>query len=679
MATPVFSAAGTPQESASSTTLTISHTLAAGETLFVMFNGGRATLATVASVTWNGSESMTEIGSATAGSSFRTCKVYGLTGGTTGTHDVVVTMNESCNIILGMVFTYTNVNTSSKWDGVQTANGNPTSTPTATVTSETNDLVVYALLTSEAYVSHTASNGTERSEQTSTNGAYIVMDRAGQTSTQVNGTLGASDSWGLVAFNLNATSAALSGGTTTNSARGLTTATVATTASGGTPAYTYQWERKTFGGSYSNVSGATSATLNDTGLTAGTRYVYRCLVTDSIPNTSYSTEKDVRTWTPVTEANVYFSPYNWFSDGSGTLQANSILPSSTYAETVNAGAYLKFKVTVGTGGNVVLKLDTSAYNFSGATASKMPRVFSARDKADFTSTLLAYSATTVDLSLGSGLSAGTYEFLVVFAGVNTSLDANAERWSTPNLNVKVNGIDIDYDASHPSQTLRTKRLIVYGDSLTDGVGALAAGDASTSADPTQSFGWLIAQAFDAEVGVISWGGQGYTRGINNEAASSTNPSIYNSTDANESWNKYKSGASRLVSGAFSPVPDYLWVISGHNDVTLTATPVTAVLDEMRTAAGSSCWIFACSNNVGTAGNAAAISSGVAAVADTAKTKYLAPTQLFTTGVAANRFSFDTSAHSNVRGYALTSAELIKLAQAEMGARRPRAVHAFIGG
>ena len=664
MATPVFRSAGSTVEATSSSTVTANYTLTSGDCLFVLIGAGRATAPTITSVVWNGSENMTLIGSTGSASTFRNAWLYGLSGATSGAHSVVVTFAGGApNVSMAKVFGYQNVLSATPWDTAATGTANNTS-PTVTVTSATGDLAIAVGLIAETYVSLSMTNGTIQAQELTTNYHAAIMDRAGAASVQINGTYGSAENWTWVGVNLNAT-AALSGGTTTNSARGLTTATVATTASGGTSPYTYQWERKTFGGSYSNVSGATSATLNDTGLTAGTRYVYRCLVTDNVAATAYSSELDVRTWTPVTEANVYFSPYNWYSDGSGTLQANSILPSSTYAETVNAGAYLKFKVTVGTGGNVVLKLDTSAYNFSGATASKMPRVFSARDKADFTSTLLAYSATTTDLSLGSGLSAGTYEFLVVFAGVHTSLDTNAARWSSPNLNVKVKGIDIDYDASHPSQTLRTKRMICYGDSLTDGVGALAAGDVSTSHDPTQSFGWLIAQAFDAEVGVIAWGGQGYTKGINNVTASSTNPSFYNSTAANQSWDKYKASASRLVTGAFSPVPDYVFVLHGHNDASLTATPVTAVLDAIRTAAGTSAYIFACSNNVGTNSNAAAISSGVAAVADTSKTKYLAPTQLFTTGVAANRFSYDTSAHSNARGYALTSAELIKLAQAQM--------------
>jgi hypothetical protein len=76
---------------------------------------------------------------------------------------------------------------------------------------------------------------------------------------------------------------ALSAGTASVTSYGLTVATVTSSAaSGGTSPYTYQWQRSTSSGSgFSNVSGATSLTLNDTGLTRGTTYYYRCVQTDS--------------------------------------------------------------------------------------------------------------------------------------------------------------------------------------------------------------------------------------------------------------------------------------------------------------------------------------------------------------------------------------------------------------
>lgn len=88
-------------------------------------------------------------------------------------------------------------------------------------------------------------------------------------------------------------------GTASVSSRGFTTAAVTATApTSGTTPYTYQWQRKTgSGGTYANVSGATSLTLNDTGLTRGTVYYYRCVQTDSLSAVVTSNEVSLTTCT----------------------------------------------------------------------------------------------------------------------------------------------------------------------------------------------------------------------------------------------------------------------------------------------------------------------------------------------------------------------------------------------
>ena len=71
-------------------------------------------------------------------------------------------------------------------------------------------------------------------------------------------------------------------------------AVTATDATGGTPAYTYQWQRNASGGAYSNisngggVSGATTRSLTDGSATAGTLYGYRLVYTDAVSATATS-------------------------------------------------------------------------------------------------------------------------------------------------------------------------------------------------------------------------------------------------------------------------------------------------------------------------------------------------------------------------------------------------------
>lgn len=73
-----------------------------------------------------------------------------------------------------------------------------------------------------------------------------------------------------------------------------------TNAIGGTAPYAYQWYRSTTPGFTPGggniVGGATNQTLNDTGLTDGTTYYYKNVVTDNIAATSISNQISV---TPV--------------------------------------------------------------------------------------------------------------------------------------------------------------------------------------------------------------------------------------------------------------------------------------------------------------------------------------------------------------------------------------------
>lgn len=71
-------------------------------------------------------------------------------------------------------------------------------------------------------------------------------------------------------------------------------AVTATDATGGTAPYTYQWQRNSGGGSYSNisngggVSGATTLSLTDGSAVAGTLYGYKLVYTDAAAGTATS-------------------------------------------------------------------------------------------------------------------------------------------------------------------------------------------------------------------------------------------------------------------------------------------------------------------------------------------------------------------------------------------------------
>ena len=87
----------------------------------------------------------------------------------------------------------------------------------------------------------------------------------------------------------------LTAGTASFGTSSATTITIsATDATNGTPAYTYQWQRNSNGGAYSNlsngggVSGATTRSLTDASGTSGVLYGYRLVYTDSASATATS-------------------------------------------------------------------------------------------------------------------------------------------------------------------------------------------------------------------------------------------------------------------------------------------------------------------------------------------------------------------------------------------------------
>lgn len=73
---------------------------------------------------------------------------------------------------------------------------------------------------------------------------------------------------------------------------------------GGTPPYTYQWSRSTTSGAETAVTGLTTQTVTDTGLTAGTPYYYKVSATDSAGTPATVTSAEIGTSTLAVNANI---------------------------------------------------------------------------------------------------------------------------------------------------------------------------------------------------------------------------------------------------------------------------------------------------------------------------------------------------------------------------------------
>jgi len=186
-AQPTFTSAGTIAQTTSSTTVTCSYTLTSGDDLFVITEVGAATTPTINSVTWNGSENLTIIGSMVVNTSFRTVSLYRLAGGTSGTHDAVVTTAASTSLSSCFAFGYDNV------DSLGTP-GSTTGGGTAWTVSADNssgNLLLAACSDNELTMGSVSfTNGTERSEQVSANTALWIGDRStAGTPVTIDGTM----------------------------------------------------------------------------------------------------------------------------------------------------------------------------------------------------------------------------------------------------------------------------------------------------------------------------------------------------------------------------------------------------------------------------------------------------------------------------------------------------------
>lgn len=285
----------------------------------------------------------------------------------------------------------------------------------------------------------------------------------------------------------------------------------------------------------------------------------------------------------VTDANMFFSPYNWKKSGS------------TYAQTNNAGAYFKTKFT---GTSCTLNVDVSP--IGGTSAGDFPVIEWKVDAGSWQRVQL--TSTTTTISLATGLSAGTHSLEVHCVGTGYAEDL----WIAPVMVLRVTGLTIDAGATTAAPTLRTKRMFVVGDSHLAGLELLGTPANLANSNARLAYGALIAGSLDAEYGSVGFSSQGYTQGGTGSVPALTS-----------AWDLYWSGNSRLVSAKLSPIPDYVFSGHGHNDSGgssgTVSTAVATFISGIRAAVNSTTPIFICSppNH----GAMVGISGGVTAAAD----------------------------------------------------------------
>lgn len=238
------------------------------------------------------------------------------------------------------------------------------------------------------------------------------------------------------------------------------------------------------------------------------------------------------------DANLFFSPYNWSIEGATT------------AVTAQPGAYLSASFQ---SANVRLNIDTSS--LSSLPNRSGPVIRWQVDSGPTRTYHLAAGDAQIPLNSDS-LGAGTHTCKVWFVAADYAQD----RWKLPLEALRITGLTLDTGGVTVAPTLLARRVLFFGDSITEGVRTESAhGDPARDDDATHAFPYTCAAALGAEFGVVGVARQGWT--IPGEDGS-------NVPNFATAWPLHYTGKSR----AFTPAPDYVVVMHGVNDALSPADP-----------------------------------------------------------------------------------------------------------
>ncbi|MBP5093118.1 MAG: hypothetical protein J6332_03625 [Abditibacteriota bacterium] len=234
---------------------------------------------------------------------------------------------------------------------------------------------------------------------------------------------------------------------------------------------------------------------------------------------------------PVTDENVCFSPYTWKTVTSGGIAAR---------EAVLPGAYIKiaFKGTSTFG----LVVDATA---TRGVTHELPVLEYSVDNAPFRLVAIATDKDVYTIPMASGLTSSTHT-VAVYLRSSGSL---TNRYTSKKSHVIVKGFEVDDNGATVEQNIKPKRMIGYGDSITEGVVIEHDGG------PNARCAWLpmVASALNCEYGQVGVCAIGFSKGVDDW------PKFQ------DSWSRYDAEASRLVNGKFDPEPDYIMLSMGTND------------------------------------------------------------------------------------------------------------------
>lgn len=235
---------------------------------------------------------------------------------------------------------------------------------------------------------------------------------------------------------------------------------------------------------------------------------------------------------------ILYSPYNWVVTGSS-------------ASTINSGAYFR---TIFSGTSVTL-LTNTAYNLAPYS-----ELWARIDGEAWQEIILASGSPSIPIA--TGLQSRNHLLEVIVKSTSETIP----RWSANSATmVTITGIQLGPAAVVEAPVSRMKHILIYGDSITEGVRTVnntAANDTDRN-DVLSDYSYALATALDAEVGIVGFGGTGVT-----VSGSGGVPAL------TTSYNSVYSGAAR----SFSPAPDLVIYNEGTNDTASITSGLETVIN-----------------------------------------------------------------------------------------------------
>ena len=230
---------------------------------------------------------------------------------------------------------------------------------------------------------------------------------------------------------------------------------------------------------------------------------------------------------------ILYSPYNWGVTAGGV------------AKTINPGAYFKVLFT---GPSCVLHTDTTG------TSQPFPQFWARIDGGPLQQFVLSAGHPSFNVTLGpdyaTAHSVGSHLLEVIVK----STTETQSRWTPQSTALMFTGVTLTDGATVRAPARKKYNLLIYGDSITEGVRTLGFQGVQNDTDrndAVRDYSYQLGQELPAEVGVVAFGATGLTHG-----GSGGVPLLA------QSWNQLWEGEPRDF--ATSP-PDLIVYNEGTND------------------------------------------------------------------------------------------------------------------